>query len=153
MGRPRKSTAEHVLSGAFERHPERKAERANEPKPDGPLGEPPACFDPQSRTGQLLICIWHELIAQAPAGVLTSADRLWVELACRALHLTRTGCAKSADRNLLLALLGRMGMNPADRSKVNIAPGNAQNSIDERAGRKNIFEELAGDDDDETVIH
>jgi hypothetical protein len=40
MGRPRKRTKASELS-AFEKHPERKRERANEPKPDGPIGPPP----------------------------------------------------------------------------------------------------------------
>lgn len=148
MGRPRKSTAEHELSGSFEKHPERKAARANEPKPHGPLGEPPSSFDPETTTGTRLIVIWNELVSQAPPGVLTSADRVHLELACRLCNRIRTNTnAKIGDFNRLAELLGKMGMNPADRSKVNLAAGGAPNvpSSDSSSNPfKAIAEEAAG---------
>lgn len=149
MGRPRKSTAEHERSGSFEKHPERKAARANEPKPDGPLGAPPACFNPGEYTGARLLAIWHELVSQAPPGVLTSADRAHLELACRLYNRIRTNpSAKIGDFNRLAELLGKMGMNPADRSKVNIAPSMPSKQTDERNSRSNTFEELAREEGD-----
>lgn len=156
MARPRKSTAEHERSGSFEKHPERKAARANEPKPDGPLGTPPACFDPNSYTGEKLLAIWHELVLQAPPGVLTSADRAHLELACRLYHRVRSNPnAKVGDYNRLAELLGKMGMNPSDRSKVNIAPNIPSSTVkpnDERnSGHSNVFEQLAAEEDKATI--
>ncbi|HLH36011.1 MAG TPA: hypothetical protein VKX41_15165 [Alloacidobacterium sp.] len=122
-GRPRKPTALHELSGTFDRHPERKKERANEPKPDGPLGPPPASFlSEYSPTAKALLQIWNELVEQVPPGVLTSADRWHVELACRLMYRVRNDRAKAGDYSRLDVLLGKMGMNPADRSKVNVVP-------------------------------
>src|ERR1700744_4488376 len=102
MGRPRKSKAELELSGSFAKHPERKGARANEPKPDGPLGPPPKCFDPDGYLGAKHIEIWHELVSQAPPGVLTSADRAHLELACRLYYRIRSNpSAKIGDFNRL----------------------------------------------------
>lgn len=155
MGRPRKSTAEHERSGSFEKHPERKAARANEPKPDGPLGLPPACFDPETHTGSRLLQIWHELVSQAPPGVLTSSDRAHLELACRLFFRVRFDPkAKVGDFNRLAELLGKMGMNPADRSKVNISANPMGNVPDERNGRHtNTFEELAAEEGEASSIN
>ncbi len=145
MGRPRKSTAELERNGSFEKHPERKAARQNEPKPEGPLGPPPKCFDPESYNGEKLIAIWNELVSQAPPGVLTSSDRAHLELAVRLYHRIRTNpSAKIGDFNRLSELLGKMGMNPSDRSKVNIAPLRPGDNSDERnSGDSNVFGELA----------
>lgn len=122
-GRPPKPTAAHELSGSFERHPERKAARKREPKPRGPLGGPPPSFNAETTTGSRLLAIWQELVDQVPAGVLTSADRWHVELACRLMHRVRFLPAKAGDYSRLDVLLGKMAMNPSDRSKVNVTPG------------------------------
>ena len=37
-------TAIHQMKGSFEKNPSRGRARADEPKPDGPLGAPPADF-------------------------------------------------------------------------------------------------------------
>jgi hypothetical protein len=135
----------HELSGAFEKHPERKAARAREPKPKGPLGPPPASFDPETYTGAKLMAIWYELVSQVPPGVATSADRWHVELACRLMHRIRNSSAKAGDYSRLDVLLGKMGMNPADRSKVNIAPGarSAASGDDSKSGKGNEFGAIA----------
>jgi hypothetical protein len=144
MGRNRKPKAVHELNGTFEKHPERAAAYANEPKPEGPLGPPPASFDPASFTGSRLLAIWEELVAQAPPGVLTSADRLHVELACRLMFRIRQGGAKSGDYSRLESLLGKMGMNPADRSKVNITPTATPQSR-ANAESSNTFAQIAAE--------
>jgi hypothetical protein len=145
-GRPRKSTAAHELSGSFEKHPERKAARANEPKPEGPLGQPPQCFNPLSPSGLALIGIWNEVVSQVPPGLLTLSDRFHVELSCRLILRIRTSSANSGDYSRLDVLLGKMGMNPADRSRVNLVPGalpNAANGDSTKSGGANEFQALA----------
>ncbi len=119
-GRPRKTKAEMLLTGADEKHPERMADRGDTPKPKGPLGDPPASFNPQSPSGSALIEIWHELVAQVPAGVLTLSDRMHVELTCRLMLRVRSTQAKSGDYSRLDAMLGKIACNPADRKKVNL---------------------------------
>lgn len=146
MGRSRKTTQQHELSGSFDSHPERKAARALEPKPQGSLGAPPACFTvaggSSAYTSERLTAIWNEIVSEVPPGVLTISDRKHVELACRLLYRIRRDQAKSGDYSRLDVLLGKMGMNPADRSKVNIVPG-SQPSDDSSVS--NPFEELAAE--------
>ncbi len=142
MGRNRKPKAIAERDGSFEAHPARKANYANEPKPDGPLGAPPQSFDPDSYAGSRLLGIWNELVAQAHPGVLTSSDRIHVELACRLIHRIRREAARSGDYNTLKELLGKMAMNPADRPKVQVGAGAAPPSNDD-APKANPFTQIA----------
>jgi hypothetical protein len=112
MGRPRTPTNLLDARSAFKKHPERRAERADEPIVTEPLGEPPSAF-----TGDQLQA-WKEIAEYAPGGVLTRADRHAVEEAARLLAMSRAGSATTADRRALHSLLGQFGMTPANRSKV-----------------------------------
>ena len=162
MGRNRKTRAEHERNGTFEKHPERKAAYANEPKPDGPLGPPPGSWKKHPRADEAavmfadnkstndvaaalgldwetvktirdtassrrekdeLLSIWYEITAQAPPGVLTSSDRLHVEMTCRLIYKIRAGTALAGDYSRVREFLGKMAMNPADRPKVQVGVG------------------------------
>ena len=123
MARPRKPTAVLELTGAFKKDPQRR--RKNEPKPGGPIGEPPPGFNAELKV------IWRELVTAVPAGVLTISDRWLVELACRTMHDVRRGAALASERNLLLSCLSRMGLTPADRSRI--AVPKEKEEIDELA--------------------
>lgn len=143
MGRNRKPKAAAERDGSFEKHPERRANYANDPKPEGPLGAPPASFDAESYTGSRLLVIWNEIVAQAPPGVLMSSDRLHVELCCRLILRIRTGQAKSGDFNTVREFLGKMAMNPADRPKVQINAGGGPPPSPDAPEKGNTFAELA----------
>jgi len=110
MGRPRKPTAVLELTGAFQKDPQRR--RDHEPKPQGPIGDPPADFD------DVLMVLWRELLGMVPAGVLAVADRWLLELTCRTMREVKRGHALAAEKNLLLSCLSRMGLTPADRSRI-----------------------------------
>jgi hypothetical protein len=151
-GRRRKTKAEMVMTGADVKHPERMDDRADAPKPEGPLGPPPASFNPQSPSGSELIKIWDELVSQVPPGVLTVSDRMHVELTCRLMLRVRTKEARSGDYSRLDVLLGKMAMNPADRSKVNLTPGagtgagtaaKRSDAGGDSANRGNTFKDIA----------
>lgn len=116
MGRPRTPTAVLELTGAFKKDPQRRAARTNEPAPEGDLGPPPKHFNAD------LAAVWKELAATCPAGVLTSADRWLVELACSLmLNFRRSkGLVTGKELSQLVTCLSRMGMTPADRSRVGV---------------------------------
>lgn len=120
MGRPRKPTNVLELTGAFRKNPGRAAAREHEPKPADALVSPPASFNPETSTGARMLAIWHELVAQVPEGVLTTADAFHVELTCRLMFQVRIGCGKAGDYAQLNSLLGKMGLNPSDRSKISV---------------------------------
>lgn len=128
MGRTPKPTAIHEINGAFDHNPQRRDAREHEPVPSGPLGDPPACLD------ETEAAIWHELEGMVPAGVLTNADRLLLEITCRLMKVERKGGRhipknegqvfepmKSSERSQLIQCLSRMGLTPADRTRL-IAP-------------------------------
>jgi hypothetical protein len=113
MGRPRKPTAVLELTGAFRKDPQRKR---TEPPTTGPLGDPPEHFTAEQDA------MWHELASVCPPGVLTRSDRCLVEIAVvLMLQFRKQGAhMSSSDFNQLVSVLSRMGMRPADRSRVGI---------------------------------
>jgi hypothetical protein len=114
MGRPRKPTAVLELTGAFRKNPQR---RRTDPVATGPLGDPPAHFTAE------LVSMWHELASLCPPGVLTASDRFLVEIAAVLMLRVRKQAhiLRRADLNLLISVLSRMGMSPADRLRLGIA--------------------------------
>jgi hypothetical protein len=65
---------------------------------------------------------WHEIASLSPRGVLTSADRLAVEIAACLMaeyRIDRSGFGASKLARLNQAL-GQFGMTPSDRAKLNI---------------------------------
>ena len=125
MARPRTPTAVLELKGAFKKDPQRRQTREGEPEANGPIGTPPPNFDEE------LIAIWHELVGMVPAKVLATSDRWTVELACRMMQLLRKGAFRAAELNILLTCLSRMGLTPADRSRI--AVPQQKEEIDELA--------------------
>jgi hypothetical protein len=114
MGRPRKPTAILELTGAFKRNPQRKRARAGEPIATGETGCPPVHFD------EPLSAIWYEIIGVVPAGVLTAADRILLELTCTLIQGLRTQTSERGDKALLKSCLASLGMSPAERSRISV---------------------------------
>lgn len=127
MARPRKPTNVLQLAGAFKKDPQRAAARANEPKPTGPIGDPPAGTDAE------VARVWREIVEEAPPGVLTNADRGVLLLMAKLRLHAEVGDPFIADDGttfetvriydtkrltLLLRCYTELGMTPASRSKV-----------------------------------
>jgi hypothetical protein len=102
------------LTGAFRKNPQRKR---TEPVPAGPLGDPPKHFTAEQ------VRVWHELAAVSPPGVLTAGDRWLVEIAAVLMLEVRKNSThmRKGDLKLLISVLSRMGMSPADRLRIGIA--------------------------------
>lgn len=128
MARPRTPSNVLELRGAYKRHPERREERAGEPEPQGEIGPAPAHLDEMARQ------CWEEVVSIAPIGVLGDCDRLHLEVVAELLALKRTVGIEAIDPaklNRLDAMLGKLGLNPADRSKVKVAKtGTSANPFD-----------------------
>ncbi len=115
MARPRKPTALLELAGAFKKNPQRK--RVGEPKPDTPVGNPPSHLDKDQRKA------WREIARQCHPGVLTGMDRAALEIvACSIAWLWKNPDASVTERKSVLAMLGKFGMTPADRTNLAIEP-------------------------------
>jgi phage terminase small subunit len=126
-GRPRTPTNILHLNGAMKRNPGRYNERAHEPKPSGEIGDPPAWMDEAHAN------CWRDIVADAPPGVLSNADRgLLTLMVPLRLHSEGGDPYVSEDGKihetirvyndkrlaLLLRCYTELGFTPASRSKV-----------------------------------
>lgn len=125
MGRSRTPTKVLEARGAFKKDPQRK--RDGEPEVTTPLGAPP------ERLAPLQVRAWQEIAQTAPLGVLTEADRLDVEITAKLLAASWTDFAEMTDgaRKQLHTMLGKYGMNPADRAKLSIEKPKDASPLDE----------------------
>lgn len=113
MARPSKPTKVLEINGAFKKNPNRR--RDGEPVPTGGIG-------PYAKGSLDKAEIWDEIVGQCAPGVLTNADRLSLEIAVEYVHLFRKDPAKfpAVKVHVVVALLGRFGMTPADRAKLHL---------------------------------
>jgi hypothetical protein len=114
MSRPRTPTAVLELRGAFKNYPERARERAGEPRPAEPLGDPPKRLEPANKAA------WREM--QEHGFWLTSADQFLVEIAASLMAKHRGGTIDNPARSLLVGTLSKLGLGPAERSKMKVPP-------------------------------
>jgi phage terminase small subunit len=123
MPRPRTPTNLLILNGGLAHDKKRYANRTTEPVPSGDIGPAPKHLSPAQKA------IWKELLKQVPDGVLTNADRIIFELACRLTHKMRTEEFTSSNAAQLVSCLSRLGLSPADRSKVQVDPSKGQQAL------------------------
>jgi hypothetical protein len=133
MSRPRTPTNVLTLKGAFGKHPERARARADEPQPHGEVGPAPKHLSVKERA------CFEEIVGMCPPGVLGASDRLVLEHGARILAQLRRN-RTYVDTRLMTrfeAVLGRLGLTPADRSRVaTIKPrGEARNRFAALAAR------------------
>ena len=132
MPRPRTPLTEAEATGALDHNKRRYADRIDAPQPEGPIGEPPSHFDDVDRD------LWAEVVGMPAPGVLTSADRLLVEITVHLLRRFRgidygSGEDEEDHRSItpltgvelghLRACLGSMGCTPSDRTRVKAGNG------------------------------
>ena len=148
MARPRIPTAVQEAKGAFVKDPARGRARANEPEANGPIGSPPAYFDKHhkdawhelvSEAAPGVLCRSDrkhlELTVRLLCKMRVAPGRMpkWLRFlakACQELGMPerdveemqdaiRAGLGCNAQElGLLATSLTRIGMTPADRSKV-----------------------------------
>lgn len=120
MGRPRKPTQFLEMVGAFDKNPARRRARAGEPTA-APLTDsdgPPAYFTEEERKA------WSDVRRACAPGVLMQSDCILLEVSARLLAQFRTDPTIPTTRiSLLSQCLARMGLSPADRSRVTVPPG------------------------------
>jgi phage terminase small subunit len=143
MARTRKPTAVLEKNGAYKHDPSRREARKREPVPSGPLGAPPARFTEVQKQ------VWYELAIQVPEGVLTIADRMAADLYCSLVARHYGGDKekdgsirpperlKASEYGLILQLLSRFGLTPADRSRIKATPN------DKEEEKEDTFDRLA----------
>jgi hypothetical protein len=125
MGRHRQPREIAALKGALRVHPERY--RNVPPKAALGLGDAPEgmCNDAKA--------VWRELAMHAAAGVLTSADRMLMELTANLIAQFRAGphAFQSARLGHLIGCLARLGMTPVDRQRLSVPRSESTNPFAE----------------------
>lgn len=163
MGRPRTPTAVLEAKGAFRKDPQRAATRKNEPKPDGVIGNPPDYFDETHKEiwWELIGEAPKGVLTKADRKQLELTVRLTAKMRAIPYRMHKAlrflgealiglgmdendvnefkedlrkmvGCS-SQDLSLLAGCLTRMGMTPADRSKVSVEPEEEADPFDQIA--------------------
>lgn len=101
------------MRGSFKKHPDRK--RPDEPQVDIPFPSKA----PGRLTKEQTEC-WDEIVRISPAGVLTGADPITVEIVACLLAEFRRGPDKMDTPRLgrLCIEIGRLGLSPTDRAKL-----------------------------------
>lgn len=112
----RKPTAILEASGAFRKNPKRRADRENEPKPAGPLGNPPDWLNDKERE------CWREILEEVPPGVLTKSDGIALATAASLYATIKARKAKAADRTCFRHYLTALGLTAVGRSNMSVPP-------------------------------
>ncbi len=116
MARPRTATNILEARGAFKANPNRA--RPNEPRVSDPF--PTTC--PDYLTAEQAAC-WREVCRLCPAGVLTGADPIVVEIvACLLAEFRRDPDAMQVSRiTRLTSEMGKIGLTPSSRASLTVA--------------------------------
>ncbi|WP_433972765.1 hypothetical protein [Tunturiibacter lichenicola] len=117
MPTPKKTLTQLQLSGTYQQN-KRRYEHLTKSVPTIhiPIGRPPTHLQPAEKAA------WVELVRIAHPGLLARSDRIVVEIAARLIVRMRHPDAKTGDYNALLTVLGKLGMTPASRLKMNLPP-------------------------------
>lgn len=116
-GRPPKPTQVLELSGAFKKDPKRKRARTNEPQPKGQIGAWPG--ESKGRTEEQA---YNMILETVPANVLADSDQMFVWILAKLVFKIWNGEAKAAEIQMAMAGLGKLGMNPSERSRLQMGP-------------------------------
>ncbi len=91
--------------------------RDKEPVPNAPIRKtPPLSLSLDERK------VWFEFIRKIPDGVLGDCDEYWLAMAVRMEWKERSRTITGPERSQYITLLGKLGMNPSERSKVTANP-------------------------------
>lgn len=126
MPNHRKPTQILDLTGRLAHDRKRYEDRANEPRDNAPLGDPPEWLPATERE------IWEQVAAQLVAGVALASDRSAFESMVRLIAKERRdGELSGPEGSRLSRLFAGFGMTPADRSRVSVPPRAAANAFDD----------------------
>ena len=115
------------LTGAYKKNPQRK--RGEEPEGATFKKTAPTKMEPALKK------IWRELIRDIAPGVLQQGDRILLEQTTILIGRMRENSDEftASQHQTLISCLARLGMTPADRSKV-VVPKVTRNKFDRAAG-------------------
>lgn len=120
MSRPHMPSYLLEARGSFKKNPNRKRVDVVDGRT---LGGPPEHLSEPERAA------WIELADNALPDTLGRADRTTLELTVSLLLKLRSGAAMASELSLLATQLAKLGMSPADRSRVAAIPKAKKNDF------------------------
>lgn len=124
MARPRTASNILELRGSFDHNPSR---RRADPQSE-PLGSAPRLAPVTFKKA------WDYIASTAPAGTLQKRDRVYLEVAAQLyVQLRNEGAAEMHPARLarLEMMLAKLGLSPADASRVTAAPPPQRGDFDD----------------------
>lgn len=117
MARPRTATVLLDARGSFKNHSERGKARAKEPKVKEPMPKNP----PKHLTDEQKAA-WREVVKCVPAGVLTAADAIIVEIVACLLQEWREQQGKMPTHRItrLTSEMAKIGLSPSARASLSV---------------------------------
>lgn len=113
MSRPRTPAEILEARGSYIKHPERR--RPPCPKSTMSIGHAPSYFTSDEKQ------IWKEVVKNSIPDILTSSDRIMLELFCMIMAKIRNrDIVKSSELSILVNISSQMGMSPISRTKLSI---------------------------------
>lgn len=162
MARPRKPTAVLEQNGAFDHNPQRRDARESEPIPTGPLGDPPSSLTDVERgiwheltlqippgvltiADRMVMEVLCALIARHRGGNPDCQHNCPPD-ASGSPAICRPDCPnheqvkpretlKSSEYSLILSMMSRLGLTPADRSKIKATPSEEEQEANDTFDR------------------
>lgn len=111
MARPKKPTKLKELNGSAAHDSQRINKK--EPKPTTPLAGPPKNLTSSEKQA------WEDITGTVVPGVAFDSDRIHIEMTAMLLASIRdAGGAPASAYAQLTSMLAKLGMNPADRTKI-----------------------------------
>ena len=115
MGAPRKATKILDLKGAHKKNPQRA--RPNEPVVGVPFPK-----SPRLELSDEQKIAWHEVVTMCPAGVLTGADIMAVEIVACLYEEFKSDYSgmSAASLGRLCQEMGKLGLTPSGRAGLTV---------------------------------
>ena len=113
MTRPATPTNILEMRGAYEKNPQRRKDRKNEPE-ISPIKGIPRTLNADEKK------IWKEIVARVHEGVIGDSDAIALETLTRLVYRMRFDFdgMSAAHLGQMVVLFGRFGMTPSDRTKI-----------------------------------
>ena len=125
MPQPRKPLKLLQLSGGLKNHPGRYKDRLNEPQDPRPPRGPSSWLSKEEKAA------YREILKTDEYGIFRMCDCLAIDTTAKLLAEARANILSVSGHNSLFSALGKLGMTPKARTKLNIPHQMGKNKFDD----------------------
>lgn len=125
MPQPRKPLKLLQLSGGLKNHPGRYKDRLNEPQDPRPTRGPSSWLSKDEKAA------YREILKNDEYGIFRLCDCIAIDMTAKLLADARANKLNATGHKQLLSMLGKLGMTPKARMKLNIPVPMKKNKFDD----------------------